>query len=72
MWRNIGLGREVEMSDTHTYTNVDSNIFNCVKNKSKEEHGTTYDPPNGNSGTSKTHVNWIGDIVLKFDLNVKA
>jgi hypothetical protein len=49
-----------------TYQNVSSALFGCIKTKSKSEHGTVYDPPNGNQGTATTKVSFIGTIVLGF------
>jgi hypothetical protein len=50
------------------WEHVTQEIFECVKAKSKREHGTVYEPPNGDSGISKTETS-VGKIVLKFDLS---
>jgi hypothetical protein len=56
------------MSNTRSYDNVTEAIFGCIKATSKREHGTTYDPPNGDSGTATTDT-FVGKVVLGFDLS---
>lgn len=56
------------MSDTKTFDNVTEEIFACVKEKSSKDHGTVYDPPNGNKGTATTKT-VVGKVVLGYDLN---
>lgn len=59
------------MSDTKVYHNVTQEIFDCVKKKSAEEHGTVYDPPDADKGTSTTD-SIVGKVVLEFDLNTET
>lgn len=56
------------MTDCRTFNGVTQAIFICVKQTSGREHGTVYDPENGNKGTATTKVPAIGTIVLSFDL----
>ena len=56
------------MSDTKTYGNVTPGLFACVKAKSSKEHGTTYEPPDSNKGTSTTQ-SIVGKVVLDYELN---
>ena len=46
------------------YNQVTQALFGCVKQQSNKEHGTVYDPPNGNSGTATTPS---PKVVLTFD-----
>jgi hypothetical protein len=55
-----------------TYQNVNSALFACIKTKSKSEHGTVYQPLNGNQGTATTKVSFIGTIVLAFNFDPGA
>ncbi|GAB5498796.1 MAG: hypothetical protein PsegKO_11070 [Pseudohongiellaceae bacterium] len=54
--------------DSKTYHNITEQIFDCVKRESKKEHGTVYDPANGDSGTATTKVSFVGTIEMKFNL----
>jgi hypothetical protein len=49
-----------------TYTGITQAIWDCVKTTSYEQHGTTYDPPDANQGTSTTDT-LVGKVVLTFD-----
>jgi hypothetical protein len=60
------------MTDCKTFTGVTQAIFTCVKQKSLAEHGTVYDPANGNKGTATTKVRVIGTIVVSFDFDPNA
>lgn len=56
------------MSDSKTYNGVTPAIFTCLKAKSKQEHGTIYDPADGNSGTAATSgFGW--SVKLQFNFN---
>jgi hypothetical protein len=55
------------MSSSKTWNGVTESIFDCVKAESEREHGTKYDPPNGDQGTATTSTP-VGDVVLRFDL----
>ena len=53
-----------------TYTNITPAMFDCVKKNSHDEHGTLYDPADGNTGTATTVVKILLTkhvIVLSFD-----
>ena len=60
------------MPDQHAYNNVTQTIFTCVKAKSYAEHGTTYAPPDANSGTATTNVTFVGTIQVDFNFNPSA
>lgn len=53
---------------SHSWEGISEQIFECVKAKSKKEHGTVYEPPNGDSGIAKTETT-VGKVVLKFNLS---
>ncbi|RAR57633.1 hypothetical protein C7401_115191 [Paraburkholderia unamae] len=56
------------MSDSKTYNGVTPEIFSCLKTKSKRDHGTIYDPAEGNTGTASTSgVGWA--VKLQFNFN---
>ena len=56
------------MADIKVFYDVTSEIFACVKTKSKDEHGTVYDPPNGNSGTATTTTSlYFVELGFNFD-----
>jgi hypothetical protein len=55
------------MSSSKTWNGVTESIFACVKAGSERDHGTKYDPANGDSGTATTSTP-VGDVVLAFDL----
>ncbi|MDD5266972.1 MAG: hypothetical protein PHO08_07570 [Methylococcales bacterium] len=56
------------MSDSKTFHGVTQAIFDCVKTTSAQQHGTVYNPANGNSGTSKTTgTGWEVDMTFNFD-----
>jgi hypothetical protein len=57
------------MTDCRTFNGVTQAIFTCVKLKSLKEHGTVYDPANGNKGKATTNVPVVGTIVVSFDLD---
>lgn len=57
------------MGASKTFSPVTESVFSCVKATSSEEHGTVYDPPNGDQGTATTSTP-VGDVVLSFDLQV--
>lgn len=61
----------MSVGDSRTYTDVTQAIFDCVKTKSKTDHGTVYDPPNGNTGTATTQTT-VGEVKLSFDLDLSA
>lgn len=42
------------MADQQVFNGVTQAIFDCMKVKSQQEHGTVYDPPNANAGTATT------------------
>jgi hypothetical protein len=58
--------------DCKTWNGVTQAIFDCVKEAGQREHGTVYDPPNGNTGTATTNVSGIGTVVLSFDFDPKT
>lgn len=56
------------MSDSKTFHGVTQGIFNCLRTKSEQQHGTVYDPPDANSGKTTTKgTGWT--VVLKFNFN---
>ena len=57
------------MSDSHVYKDVTQSIFECVKRRSEQEHGTKYNTNNGNDGTATTKVPFVGDIVMAFNFD---
>lgn len=57
------------MSDCRTFNGVTEAIFNCVKRKSLDEHGTVYEPAHGNQGRATTKVPVIGTVVVSFNLD---
>ncbi|WP_120632683.1 hypothetical protein [Ruegeria sp. EL01] len=59
------------MSASKTFHGVTNTIFECVKKTSKSEHGTVYQPAQGDSGTATTST-IVGDVVVGFDLDPKA
>jgi hypothetical protein len=59
------------MSSSKTWNGVTESIFDCVKANSQRDHGTTYDPPDGDHGTSTTST-VVGDVVLTFDLQASG
>jgi hypothetical protein len=60
------------MTDCKTFNGVNQSIFTCVKKTSFAEHGTVYDPANGNQGKATTVVPLIGTIVVSFDFEPGA
>jgi hypothetical protein len=60
----VGI-EEIRVTDIKVFHGVTSAIFACVKTKSREEHGTTYDPPDADSGTATTST-LLGIVVLGF------
>ena len=56
------------MIDMKVFHGVTPSIFNCLKTTSERDHGTKYDPPDGNKGTSTTSTNMY-EVVLGFDFN---
>ena len=56
------------MADCNTYNNVSAAVFACVKSTSASQHGTVYDPPEGNQGTATTSTA-VGSVVVSFDLD---
>lgn len=59
------------MSDCKTFHGVSQQIFDCVKKTSSAQHGTKYEPPNGDKGTATTDT-VVGKVVVSFDLNSGA
>jgi hypothetical protein len=55
-------------SESWTWSHITEQIFECVKRKSEEEHGTHYEPAEGNTGICWTKVSFLGKVVLKFNL----
>ena len=55
------------MSSSKTWNGVTEPIFACVKANSERDHGTKYDPVDGDRGTATTSTP-VGDVVLSFDL----
>jgi hypothetical protein len=56
------------MADCNTYNNVTAAVFACVKSTSASQHGTVYDPPDGNQGTATTSTP-VGNVVVSFNLD---
>ena len=56
------------MSDSKTYSGVTEQIFACVKANTAKEHGTVYDPLDGNQGTATTDT-VVGEVILTYDLD---
>ena len=57
------------MSDSKTYNGITQAIFDCVKQTSQAEHGTTY--TSGDKGTATTSTP-VGSVVLSFNLDTSA
>jgi hypothetical protein len=57
------------MTDCKTFNGLNQAIFTCVKQMSLKDHGTVYDPVDGNKGMATTDLKAIGTIVLSFDLD---
>jgi hypothetical protein len=53
------------MSDPRVFNNVTPEAFGRIKNKSQQEHGTIYDPADGDRGTATTKT-WVGTVALGF------
>jgi hypothetical protein len=53
------------MSDPRVFNNVTPEAFGRIKNKSRQEHGTVYDPADGERGTATTKT-WVGAVVVGF------
>ncbi len=59
------------MSDSKTFTGITQAIFECVKSKSHQAHGTNYVPPNANKGTATTKgEGW--EVQLGFELDTSS
>jgi hypothetical protein len=52
-----------------TWNGVTPAMFACVKAGSARDHGTKYQPPDGDKGTATTDVTAVGTIVLGFELD---
>lgn len=55
-----------------TYTGVTEAIFQRIKSDSESEHGTTYDPQDGDVGVATTKGTPFGDIVMQYALDPTA
>jgi len=55
------------MSSSKTWNGVTESIFDCVKATSNSQHGTVYNPSDGDQGTATTSTP-VGDVVLSFNL----
>ena len=49
------------------YTGITPAIWACIQATSQKEHGTTYDPPNGDSGTATTKTS-VGTVTMSYVL----
>jgi hypothetical protein len=56
------------MASSKSFSNVTQEIWDCVKTTTGQEHGTTYDPPGSNKGTSTTKT-IVGTVELGFDFD---
>ncbi|MDF1698049.1 MAG: hypothetical protein P1U56_19535 [Saprospiraceae bacterium] len=59
------------MGKTKVFHGITPEVWECVKKTSHVEHGTVYDPPNGDKGTATTKT-IVGDVVLNFSLDPAA
>jgi len=55
------------MTSSKAWNGVTEAIFDCIKATSEKDHGTKYDPPHGDQGTSTTDTA-VGTVVLGFSL----
>mgnify|MGYP003344340595 FL=1 len=53
------------MASSRCFHGVKDTTWKCIKDKSKEDHGTRYEPDDANEGTSTTPT-ILGDVVLHF------
>ena len=56
------------MAKTRSFGGVSESIWECVKSTSEQEHGTKYEPPKADQGTSTTST-LVGEIVLGFNFD---
>jgi len=56
------------MAKTRSFGGVTESIWECVKSTSEQEHGTKYEPPGQNQGTSTTPT-VVGEVVLSFNFD---
>jgi hypothetical protein len=54
------------MAKTRAFGGITESIWQCVKSTSEREHGTKYDPADGNQGTSTTDT-FVGKVILSYD-----
>ena len=56
------------MSSSKVFYGVTPSVFACVKTTSQQQHGTVYDPPDGNQGTAITQTStWTVKLAFNFD-----
>lgn len=69
--RGPGERQVASQSDKRTFSGVSEGVWSCVKSKSREEHGTAYEPPGARHGRATTRKS-VGDFVLDFSFDPNA
>ena len=54
-----------------TFSGVSEGVWHCVKSKSRQEHGTAYEPAGARQGRATTRKS-VGDFVLDFSFDPNA
>jgi hypothetical protein len=55
-------------ADSKRYSGVSKSVHDCVKRNGVKEHGTVYDPKDGDKGTGETST-VAGNVKVSFELN---